>query len=145
MNNRISFLSQSLEDYPKISKKIAELSLENKVVAFKGDLGAGKTTLIKNICNFLNVIDEVHSPTFSLVNEYKTKKGDIIYHFDFYRINEIEEAYDIGFEEYLDSGNLCLIEWPEKVEELLNDGYLEIAFEIKDELRDITINLTKDV
>ncbi len=145
MNNSIPYLSQSLEDYPKISKKIAELSRENKIVAFKGDLGAGKTTLIKNICNFLNVIDEVHSPTFSLVNEYKTERSDTIYHFDFYRINDIEEAYDIGFEEYLDSGNLCLIEWPEKVEELLHDGYLEIVFEIKDELRDITINLTKDV
>lgn len=145
MNKEISFLSQSLGDYSKISRKIVELSVENKVVAFKGDLGAGKTTLIKNICNFLKVIDDVHSPTFSLVNEYKTDRGDRVCHFDFYRINDIEEAYDIGFEEYLDSGNLCLIEWPEKVEELLIDGYLEVAFEIKDELRDITINLTKNV
>ncbi|MGV6846569.1 MAG: tRNA (adenosine(37)-N6)-threonylcarbamoyltransferase complex ATPase subunit type 1 TsaE [Lutibacter sp.] len=91
---------------------------QSKIILFEGEMGVGKTTLIKAIVEKLGSNDVVNSPTFSLVNEYKGNEN-IIYHFDFYRINNEEEAYDIGFEEYLDSNNWCLIEWPNKVENLL--------------------------
>ena len=82
-------------------------------------MGAGKTTLIKEICASLGILTPITSPTFSLVNEYQTPSGKPIYHFDFYRINSIEEVYDIGYEDYFYSGHICLIEWPEKIESLL--------------------------
>lgn len=91
-----------------------------KLWAFYGEMGAGKTTLIKEICSKLGVTDEVSSPTYSLVNEYKTISDQTIYHFDFYRIKNIEEVYDIGYEDYFYSNNICLIEWPENIPELLN-------------------------
>ena len=103
-------------------------SNNRRIWSFEGEMGAGKTTLIKAICNTLGVIDEVSSPTFSLVNEYKTKDGKTIYHFDFYRIKNIEEVYDIGYEDYFFSGNICLIEWPEKIKELLKE---EDVYKIK--------------
>ncbi len=102
-----------------ISKKIC-MKLNNQVVLFKGPMGSGKTTLIKSICKHLDFKCNILSPTFSLVNTYENKKNDIIYHFDLYRIKNLEEALDIGIEEYLDSGNKCFIEWPEIITELLN-------------------------
>lgn len=86
---------------------------------FEGEMGAGKTTLIRAICKVLGVADEVTSPTFSLVNEYRTQSGETVYHFDFYRIRSIEEVYDIGYEDYFDSGHICLIEWPSNIESIL--------------------------
>ncbi|MCL4163659.1 UNVERIFIED_CONTAM: hypothetical protein GTU68_014911 [Idotea baltica] len=106
-----------------------------------GQMGAGKTTLIKAICGALQVLDEVNSPTFSIVNEYLTVKGDTLYHFDFYRLESEEEAYHIGVEEYFYSGNTCMIEWPERVEGLLPDDFLRIDItENTDQSR--TIKLT---
>jgi len=102
----------------------ADFVLHNKrhqLIAFNGEMGVGKTTLIKAICKNLGVISEISSPTFSLVNEYQTQSGQIIYHFDFYRIQSIEEVYDIGYEDYFYSGNLCLIEWPERIAPLLEN------------------------
>ena len=101
---------------------IAEAILKNskhKTVLFYGDMGVGKTTLIKEIISQLGVNETVSSPTFSLVNEYLTDKNESVYHFDFYRINSEEEAMDIGFEEYIYSDSWCFIEWPEKVENLV--------------------------
>ena len=95
-------------------------------------MGAGKTTFIKAFCKELGTADTVTSPTFSLVNEYEIENA-VIYHFDFYRINKIEEAIDIGFDEYLYSGNICLIEWPENIEALLPEDTLHITIEIVDE------------
>lgn len=89
------------------------------VFAFHGKMGAGKTTFIKAICEELGVEDVINSPTFAIINEYRSATGELIYHFDFYRINKTEEAYDFGYEDYFYSGALCFIEWPEKVEELL--------------------------
>lgn len=86
---------------------------------FHGEMGAGKTTLIQTICKSLGVTEEVTSPTFSLVNEYKSTSGKTVYHFDFYRIRSIEEVYDIGYEDYFYNNNICLIEWPSQIEELL--------------------------
>ncbi len=108
----------NLNQVSNIAKKVISLA-KYKILLFYGNMGSGKTTLIKEIVKQLDVDDMVSSPTFSLVNEYHSRKGEIIYHFDFYRIDNEEEAYDMGIDEYLYSGKLCLIEWPEKVENLL--------------------------
>jgi tRNA threonylcarbamoyladenosine biosynthesis protein TsaE len=115
----------------------------SRFVVFRGDMGAGKTTLIKKICNFLKVNESVSSPTFSLVNEYSTAEGEVVYHFDFYRINDVEEAFDFGVEEYFDSEAICLLEWAEKVEELLPEKRVEIqiGLTLDAEKREYTISL----
>ncbi|WP_333780641.1 tRNA (adenosine(37)-N6)-threonylcarbamoyltransferase complex ATPase subunit type 1 TsaE [Tenacibaculum retecalamus] len=100
-----------LDELTQIAEDIVK-NAQNKVLLFYGDMGVGKTTLIKEICKVLGVEDVAHSPTFSLVNEYQTINNDIVYHFDFYRIEHEEEAYDMGVEDYLYSNNWCLIEWP---------------------------------
>ena len=98
-------------------------------VAFYGNMGAGKTTFITSLCDQLKALDLVSSPTFSIVNEYETESGELIYHFDFYRIKETEELYDIGFEEYIDSDNWCFIEWPEKAASLISEDFLKVKIE----------------
>jgi tRNA threonylcarbamoyladenosine biosynthesis protein TsaE len=103
-------------------------------------MGAGKTTLIKAVCATLGVIDEVSSPTFSMVNEYKTTKGETVFHFDFYRIKSLSEAYDLGIEDYFDSGNICLIEWPSMIEAILeNETTFNIFIELTENKRQITV------
>ncbi len=109
----------SLDQLPELAQQIVGVSDHLRIWCFNGPMGAGKTTLIKQVCKQLGVEDEVSSPTFSLVNEYKTTEGKAVYHFDFYRIRSIEEVYDIGYEEYFYSGAICLMEWPEKIMELL--------------------------
>ena len=104
---------------------------EHKVFAFYGSMGAGKTTFVKAICEELGVDDVITSPTFAIINEYHAEKG-VIYHFDFYRIKRLEEAYDIGFDDYIDSGNLCFIEWPELIEELLPEDAIRVEIEETD-------------
>jgi tRNA threonylcarbamoyladenosine biosynthesis protein TsaE len=107
-----------LEDLPKTAKKIIENS-DHKLILFYGDMGLGKTTLIKELIKQLGVQEVASSPTFSIVNEYKSDKNETIFHFDFYRVNHEEEAYDIGLEEYLYSDAWCFIEWPSVLENLL--------------------------
>lgn len=99
----------------------------NTVFAFYGQMGAGKTTFIKALCEELGVKETITSPTFAIVNEYRDGQGLSIYHFDFYRINKLEEAYDFGYEDYFYSGNLCFIEWPELVESLLPEKTLHVS------------------
>ena len=105
--------------------------IENKglVIAFYGKMGAGKTTFIKAICEELGVEDVITSPTFAIVNEYSLPSQEALYHFDFYRIKKLEEVYDMGYEDYFYSGNLCLIEWPELIEELLPEDALRVTIE----------------
>jgi len=116
-----------LDNLPAVARNIIEKYPENRIFAISGGMGAGKTTLIKAICHELEVSDIVVSPTFSLVNQYKLPNGNPVYHFDFYRLKSIEEAFDIGYEEYFYSGFYCFIEWPEKVENLLPDDSVRIT------------------
>jgi tRNA threonylcarbamoyladenosine biosynthesis protein TsaE len=112
------------------------------VIVFYGEMGAGKTTLIKAICRRLKCLGTASSPTFSLVNEYATEDGNTVYHFDFYRIRTIDEVYDMGYEEYLYSGHTCLIEWPEKISELLPGVmHTEVRLHVlNDVLRELTLH-----
>lgn len=103
----------------------------HKILAFYGEMGAGKTTFIKALCKAMNVTDTVNSPTFAIVNEYSTSDNQNIYHFDFYRINKLEEAYDFGYEDYFYSGNMCMIEWPELIEPILPEQTIKVS--IKEE------------
>lgn len=120
----------SIDDLQKAAKEFISNIGSNKVFAFYGKMGAGKTTLIKAICEELGVTDTVASPTFAIVNEYRTKdNNEPIYHFDFYRIKQLSEVYDMGYEDYLYSGNLCFIEWPELIEELLPEGTMKVNIE----------------
>lgn len=124
--NEKEFHVHSVEGLAEVSDYLISNREEADVIAFYGSMGAGKTTLIKNLCHRMGVTDEVNSPTFAIVNEYVTEEGESVYHFDFYRIKKLEEAYDIGYENYFYSGNLCLIEWPELIEPLLPDRYLRV-------------------
>ena len=117
---------------------------ERRIVAFYGSMGAGKTTFIKAICNVLGVTDTVNSPTFAIVNEYATEGGESVYHFDFYRIKKIEEAFDFGYENYFYSGSYCFIEWPELIEELLPDDVVRVHItETPDGARELTADATE--
>ncbi|MCB0496067.1 MAG: tRNA (adenosine(37)-N6)-threonylcarbamoyltransferase complex ATPase subunit type 1 TsaE [Cyclobacteriaceae bacterium] len=116
-------------ELPDIAQKILGFADNIKVLIFAGELGAGKTTLIKELCIQLGVGDAIASPTFSIVNEYKDVTGNSVYHFDFYRIKNEEEAVDIGVEEYFYSGDYCFIEWPEKIERLLPEALLLVRIE----------------
>jgi tRNA threonylcarbamoyladenosine biosynthesis protein TsaE len=120
------FVIDSQDELPDVAAQIVERLAEQPVAAFYGHMGAGKTTLIKEIAAQLGVEEVVTSPTFALVNQYITRNGDPVYHFDFYRIDRIEEAFDLGYEEYFYSGNICLVEWPEKIEELMPYEVLRI-------------------
>ena len=120
-------------------RNVADAILQNlngrSIVAFYGQMGAGKTTLIREIVAQLGSTDVVTSPTFALVNQYSTEEGDAIYHFDFYRINRLEEAFDLGYEEYFYSGDLCLIEWSEKIGELLpEDDVMTVTIHVNSEV-----------
>lgn len=119
-----------LSDLKRAAISLLNFSEDNTIFIFEGEMGAGKTTFIKAICAQLDIEDLVSSPTFSIVNEYKARTGNIVYHFDFYRIKNLSEAYDIGYEEYFYSGNICLIEWPEKIEELLPEKYVRVKIEV---------------
>lgn len=120
------FSSDSVNDLDTVAKGIIDYAMSNEIWLFLGEMGAGKTTTIKAICKELGVIDQVQSPTFSIVNEYLTDKDETVYHFDFYRIESIAEVLKIGIEEYFDSGNICLIEWPENVEAILPEKFVRI-------------------
>lgn len=106
---------------------ISQSDAQSNIFAFYGHMGAGKTTFVTAICKALGVEDTVNSPTFTIVNEYRAAKGFPVYHFDFYRINKLQEAYEIGIDEYFSGDGLCLIEWPEKIEELLPEDIIKVA------------------
>lgn len=124
---------KSLDNIQEAAKTFLQNMGNARVFAFYGKMGAGKTTFIKALCEQLGVEDVITSPTFALVNEYTSGKGEPIYHFDFYRIKKIEEVYDMGYEDYFYSGNLCLLEWPEMIEDLLPEDAVKVTITEKED------------
>lgn len=132
---------KSLADINQAALQFVQAMGDNTVFAFHGDMGAGKTTFIKAICECLGVEDTINSPTFAIVNEYRSDSGELIYHFDFYRINKIEEAFDFGYEDYFYSGSLCFIEWPERIQSLLPKDTVNVNIKVsEDGLRLVTVD-----
>ena len=122
----------SLSELERVAEEILSSIGERRVVLLRGGMGAGKTTLVSRIASKLGAEDTVTSPTFALVNQYEGREGTI-YHFDFYRINRVEEVFDLGYEEYFYSGELCFVEWPEMVEGLLPEDAMEVRITIGDD------------
>lgn len=134
----MSVLIKSIDSIMDVAREFLLLANQNKVFAFHGQMGAGKTTFIKALCRSLGVIDVINSPTFSIVNEYMCSNGDIIFHFDCYRIADIRDAVDMGAEEYLYSGNYCFVEWPDNIAPLLPDDTVHVEIrEIENGQREI--------
>ena len=134
---------ESLETIRKTARDFIETVIKQgggRVFLFYGSMGAGKTTFIRAVCEELGVEESVNSPTFAIVNEYRSGEGDPIYHFDFYRINKEEEAYDFGYEDYFYSGELCFVEWPEKIENLLPEDAVTVSItEQPDGTREVVV------
>lgn len=128
----MELLLKNLSDIDIVANNFVEEMGKRNIFAFYGEMGAGKTTFIKAICKALGVSETITSPTFAIVNEYKKSDGKPIFHFDFYRIKNIEEAYDFGYEDYFYSGHLCFIEWPELVESLLPDNVVKVQINIEE-------------
>ena len=127
----------SLEELNAAAAELIRKCSAFKVWLFSGEMGAGKTTLIKAVCRGLGVEGGMSSPTFSIVNEYDRQQGGKIYHFDFYRLKNEQEAYDLGAEEYLDSGNFCFVEWPEKIKKMIPQQHASIKIQHHDPLHRI--------
>ncbi len=121
----------SIDGLSTVAKKLIDQFPDHRVFALYGKMGAGKTTFIQAICKSLGSGDNVTSPTFALINEYNTANNSSIFHFDFYRINDLEEAYDLGYEDYIYSGNYCFIEWPEMIEPLLPENIVAVKIEVQ--------------
>lgn len=118
--------ANSPDDLRKVAKNLLLEYNDNTIFAFYGKMGAGKTTFIQAICRELGSADNITSPTFAIVNEYSARNNKLIYHFDFYRIKDISEAFDLGYEDYFYSDNYCFIEWPERIEQLLPENVIRI-------------------
>ena len=125
--------ARSVKDLVAISKALISEMGNERIFAFEGKMGAGKTTFIKALCKTLGVAETVSSPTFALVNEYADADRNSIFHFDFYRIKKPEEVFDIGYEEYFFGGDYCFIEWPELVEHLLPQSYVKVDIDVRDD------------
>ncbi len=119
----------SIDELPQAAKTFVEHMGDGSVFALYGGMGAGKTTFTKAVCEHLGVADAINSPTFAIVNEYRSASAELIYHFDFYRIKKLEEVYDMGYEDYFYSGALCFIEWPELIEDLLPGDTVRVTIE----------------
>ncbi|MCP4521670.1 MAG: tRNA (adenosine(37)-N6)-threonylcarbamoyltransferase complex ATPase subunit type 1 TsaE [Cytophagales bacterium] len=132
---------KSLNDLSQVACQIIDLAQDYKIWDFVGEMGAGKTTLIKEVCKQIGVEENVSSPTFSIVNEYESVKGDTLFHFDFYRMEDEEEAFDMGVEEYFESGDICFLEWSELIPSYLPPHRLEVAVDLlEDNTREITLS-----
>ncbi|MGV0938017.1 tRNA (adenosine(37)-N6)-threonylcarbamoyltransferase complex ATPase subunit type 1 TsaE [Empedobacter falsenii] len=134
----MEFIINNLDELPEVAQKIID-QLQYKLITFEGEMGAGKTTFIKEFVKALGTNDEVSSPTFSIVNEYDTDKGKV-YHFDFYRLNHEDEALDFGIEEYLYSNQYCLMEWPNKIANFIPDEHHTITLENVDGVRHLNFS-----
>ena len=134
-----SFTVTNENELDKVAEFICKHHLHNKLFLFYGEVGAGKTTLIKKICKYLKIEDEVTSPTFSIVNKYIYANNDVISHFDFYRFENIDEVYNIGVYEYIDNSKFCFFEWPEVANEIFTEKYLKIFIRVNNSKRIINI------
>lgn len=139
-----TYYSKNVSDLENIAKNIIKHYPSERIFAFYGEMGAGKTTLIIEMCKYLESNDIVSSPTFAIINEYRTKKNKPIYHFDFYRIKNLIEAYDLGYEDYFYSGEYCFIEWTEKIEDLLPTKFVKVRITENDGLRSIETQLVNN-
>ena len=139
-----SVSNYTADDLPAVAEQLLSLFPQERFFAFFGSMGVGKTTLIKELCRQLGVEQNVSSPTFAIVNEYSDSEGEPIYHFDLYRLKKIEEAYDIGYEEYFYSGYYCFTEWTEKIESILPDHYLRIDITEAVGLRTLTAKVINE-
>jgi len=135
----LTLFLNDLTNIPDVAKQILEYTSPHKKFAFYADMGVGKTTLIKELSLQLDVVDVVSSPTFSIVNEYQTKNKSRVYHFDFYRLEEEQEAYDMGYEEYFFSDDYCFIEWPEKIPSLIGEDMVIVKMHIEETKRVIEV------
>ena len=133
-----SFIIKNENELDEIAQQVLK-KYNLKIFLFYGEMGVGKTRFIKSLCKGLDVLDVVSSPSFSIVNQYLNKNDDFIYHFDFYRTNNKEEIFDIGYEEYIYSSSYCFIEWPEKIESLLPNNYIKIEMILDGNNRKINI------
>jgi tRNA threonylcarbamoyladenosine biosynthesis protein TsaE len=137
-----TFQSVVLDDLPRVAGALAKFVNQYKVWLFHGEMGAGKTTLIKEVCQVVGVVDSMSSPTFSIVNEYERKDHQKVFHFDFYRLKNEAEAVDIGAEEYFYSGHPCFIEWAEKIPSLIPLTHAQVSIQVEDEIhRTIVLSL----
>jgi tRNA threonylcarbamoyladenosine biosynthesis protein TsaE len=125
--------AEHIKDLNRIAKRLINEFPVERVFAFYGKMGAGKTTFIQSVCKALGSDDTVTSPTFALINEYKSGDLQSVFHFDFYRIKNMEEAFDLGYEDYLFSGNYCFIEWPEMIEPLLPENIVKVKIEVDED------------
>ncbi|HEY9009218.1 MAG TPA: tRNA (adenosine(37)-N6)-threonylcarbamoyltransferase complex ATPase subunit type 1 TsaE [Ohtaekwangia sp.] len=142
INEGMVYRQVSLDELEEVARAIVTKLAGTPVWLLYGEMGAGKTTLVKAICDALQVDDVISSPTFSIVNEYQTRGGEKLYHFDFYRIKNEAEAWDIGTDEYFYSGNRCLVEWPEKIPSLIPAEYAALVITIENStLRTIAISV----
>jgi tRNA threonylcarbamoyladenosine biosynthesis protein TsaE len=137
----VIFKQKLLNNLTEVCDALLVFTKQNHIVCFKGTMGSGKTTLIKEFCRYIGCLDHVSSPTYSLVNEYLLPNNSKVYHFDFYRINDAEEALNFGVEEYFYSNNLCLIEWGENIEKYLPNPYIKVTIEQENEHRNYIIKL----
>lgn len=143
ISENISFSDISLEDLPQTVAEIYDFGRAYKIWLFKAEMGGGKTTFISSLCDFLQVEDHVSSPTFGLVNEYMSAKVGEIYHFDFYRIKNEQEAFEIGVEDYFYSDKLCLVEWPEMIPSFIPDQFLLIEIKLSTEQTKRSFKISK--
>lgn len=134
----------STSQLPDVAQQIINTFPEERFFAFFGKMGVGKTTLIKELCACLGVEDNVCSPTFAIINEYSSGEGEPIYHFDFYRLKNLDEAYDLGYEEYFYSGYYCFSEWTEKIEPILPEHYLRIDISENEGIRTLNAEVVEE-
>lgn len=140
----ITLQFNTTQQLPDVASQLLSTFPDQRFFAFFGSMGVGKTTLIKELCAHLGVCQNVCSPTFAIINEYASGEGEPIYHFDFYRLKNLDEAYDLGYEEYFYSGCYCFTEWTEKVEPLLPEEYLRISIVENNGTRTLTAEVVKD-
>ncbi|MBS0000956.1 MAG: tRNA (adenosine(37)-N6)-threonylcarbamoyltransferase complex ATPase subunit type 1 TsaE [Cyclobacteriaceae bacterium] len=138
----MKLICHTIEDLPDVAKRIYDYGRDRTIWLLKGEMGSGKTTFVTTLSRIIGTTDHVNSPSYAIVNEYRSTQGEKLYHFDFFRARDVDEIFDIGFEEYVDSGDLCLIEWPELIENFLPEKHLIIHIKIPDRETRI-FNVTK--